>query len=942
MFFNTKEAAAITGCTLRQLQYWREKGVIAPTVDATGRGRSVFYTEDDLVSLSIMEYLLSAGLDFKEAVSGLKAVKKEEPKFFNPSQTKKFSISRNLTDESLTLGKYYLPDAIASVESGQPVIPLSLKQIHRRLRSRLAEMGKIEEVEALENKKFVSMSNETNTCRRYVEPKLRNAGWEEEPHDYTEQYYFTAGKIQPKKKRKLRGKRKFVDYLLLYKSEFPIAVVEAKKKAKTPDEGLEQAIDYAKLLGIKFAYSTNGKGIVEFDFITGKQSDVMEAFPTPNQLWARLTGEEDEQIKTEVAEKLVTSMFPTPNKPPRYYQRNAIYAAISAIIKGQKRLLLTMATGTGKTSVAFQICWMLTSMKWNAAFEPRPPRILFLADRNILVDDPINKDFSAFEEEKIYKIQRESKKGRDLYFAIYQAIAEDSFRPGLYKQYSPDYFDLIIIDECHRGSARSESSWRSILEYFEPAYQLGLTATPLRNENVDTYRYFGNPLYTYSLKKGIEDGFLAPYRVYRILTRSDKDGWQPSEGQLDRYGRTIPEGKYLTPDFERRLVRDARTKAIAQHLTDFLKATDRYAKTIVFCVDETHVKATIKELRNLNTDITKDNPDYITRITSDAGVVGKGHLDDFKDVENKTHVIAVTSKLLTTGVDIPSCKNIVLARVIRSMSDFKQIIGRGTRVREEYDKIFFNIIDYTKSTILFEDQDFDGEPALIQDWEIDDEGKVIQSKTEEQKEEDTEKDGFRGLPGNEDELPRKYYVDGGTEEIIEEQIYDPDAENELRLSKLIDHTKEQVRILYRSTLEIQQKWADPNKRSQVIELLEEKGIDFEELKEITNQPEADPFDLICHIAFDAPVMTYKQRVERLKRRKKDFFEQYGEDAREILEILLDKYAEYGVKELEMPTTFKANREFESYGNVREIAERFGGIPQLKEAVYQLQNLLYSA
>ncbi|VEP18109.1 hypothetical protein H1P_6950001 [Hyella patelloides LEGE 07179] len=415
MFFNSKEAATITGCTLRQLQYWREKGVVVPTVDATGRGRSVFYTEDDLVSLSVMEYLLSAGLDFQEAVSGLEAVKKEEPEFFNPSQTKKFSISRNLTDESLTLGEYYLPDAIASVESGQPVIPLSLKQIHRRLRRKLAEMGKIEEVEALENKKFASMSNETNTCRRYVEPKLREAGWEKEPHDYTEQYYFTAGKIQPKKKKKPRGKRKFVDYLLLYKGEFPIAVVEAKK-------------------------------------------------------------------------------------------------------------------------------------------------------------------------------------GRDLYFAIYQAIAEDSFRPGLYKEYSPDYFDLIIIDECHRGSARSESSWRSILEYFEPAYQLGLTATPLRNDNVDTYRYFGNPLYTYSLKEGIEDGFLAPYRVYRILTRSDKDGWQPSEGQLDRYGRTIPEGKYLTPDFERRLVREARTKEIAQHLTDFLKATDRYAKTIVFCVDEHHVKAMIKEL----------------------------------------------------------------------------------------------------------------------------------------------------------------------------------------------------------------------------------------------------------------------------------------------------------------------------------------------------------
>ncbi|WP_081942816.1 EcoAI/FtnUII family type I restriction enzme subunit R [Myxosarcina sp. GI1] len=940
MFFTSKEAAKITGCTLRQLQYWREKEVVVPTVDATGKGRSVFYTEDDLVSLAVMEYLLSAGLEFQEAVAGLEAVKKEEPEFFKPTQTRKFAISRNLTDETLTFAEFNFSDAIASVKSGQPVIPLWLERIHRRLRQKLANMGKIEQVEELENKKFASISNETNTCRKYVEPKLREALWESEPHDYTEQYYFTAGKIQSKRKR--RGKRKFVDYLLLYKSEFPIAVVEAKRKHKTPDEGLEKAIDYAKLLGVKFAYSTNGKGIVEFDFITGKQSDVIETFPTPSQLWLRLTGEADEQIKTEVAEKLVTSMFPTPGKKPRYYQRNAIYAAVSAIIKGQKRLLLTMATGTGKTSVAFQICWMLTGMKWNTIFEPRPPRILFLADRNILVDDPMNKDFAAFEEDKIYKIQREAKKGRDIYFAIYQAIAEDNFRPGLYKEYSPDYFDLIIVDECHRGSAKSESSWRSILEYFEPAYQLGLTATPLRNDNVDTYRYFGNPLYTYSLKEGIEDGFLAPYRVYRVTTRSDKDGWRPSEGQLDCYGRTIPNEAYLTPDFEQRLVREARTKAIAQHLTDFLKATDRYAKTIVFCVDEEHVKAMIKALRNLNTDITKDNADYITRITSDAGVVGKGHLDDFKDVEDKTHIIAVTSKLLTTGVDIPTCKNIVLARVIRSMSDFKQIIGRGTRVREEYDKISFNIIDYTKSTVLFEDPDFDGEPALVEETEIDDEGKAIEPETEEQEQEDTEESGFRGLPSDEEELPRKYYVDGGTEEIVEEQIYDPDAENQLKLSKLIDYTKEQVRILYRSTLEIQQKWADPDRRSQVIELLEEKGIDFEELQKVANQPEADPFDLICHIAFDAPVLTYKQRVERLKRRKKDFFEQYGEDAREILEILLNKYAEYGVKELEMPTTFKANREFESYGNVREIAEKFGGIPQLKEAVYQLQNLLYSA
>jgi type I restriction enzyme, R subunit len=470
---------------------------------------------------------------------------------------------------------------------------------------------------------------------------------------------------------------------------------------------------------------SNGQGIVEYDFITGKQSDVMESFPTPDELWQRLTGEANEQISADIAEKLLTPFYPTPGKSLRYYQRNAINAALAAIFKGQKRLLLTLATGTGKTTVAFQIAWKLSSLEWNASGESRSPRILFLADRNVLVDDPMNKDFSAFNQEKIYKIQAEAKKGRDLYFAIYQAIGdrEDSF--GLYRKYSPDYFDLIIVDECHRGSARDESNWRQILEHFEPAYQLGLTATPLRDDNVDTYRYFGNPLYTYSLKQGIDDGFLAPYRVYRVLTRSDREGWRASAGQIDRYGRTIPNEVYLTPDFERKLVREARTKAIAQHITDFLKSSDRYAKTIVFCVDEPHVKAMIKELRNLNSDITRTNPDYITRITADAGDVGKGHLYKFKDVLDETHIIAVTAKLLTTGVDIPTCKNVVLARVIRSMTDFKQIIGRGTRVREERGKLSFNILDYTNSTVLFEDRDFDGEPALINQSEIDDRGEII-------------------------------------------------------------------------------------------------------------------------------------------------------------------------------------------------------------------------
>ncbi len=419
------------------------------------------------------------------------------------------------------------------------------------------------------------MSNEANTCRKYVEPKLKDAGWEDNPHDYTEQYYFTDGKIRPKNRRKPRSKRKFADYLLLYNGSFPIAVIEAKRKYKTADEGLEQARNYAQILGVKFAYSTNGVGVVEYDFITGRQSDDMDCFPTPDELWRRLTGEGKEQVRPDIAEKLLTPFCPTQGKELRYYQRNAINAAISAILKGQNRLLLTMATGTGKTTTAFQICWKLSSLEWNVSGEARQPRILYLADRNVLVDDPMNKDFSAFDEEKIYKIQREAKKGRDIYFAIYQAIAQDKARPGLYKEYSPNYFDLIVVDECHRGSARDESNWRQVLEYFEPAYQLGLTATPLRDDNVDTYRYFGNPLYTYSLKQGIEDGFLAPYRVYRVTTRSDKEGWRANPGEIDRYGREIPDEVYQTPDFERKLVRQARTKAIAQHITDFLKSTIR-------------------------------------------------------------------------------------------------------------------------------------------------------------------------------------------------------------------------------------------------------------------------------------------------------------------------------------------------------------------------------
>lgn len=790
--------------------------------------------------------------------------------------------------------------------------------------------------------------NEADTCRKYVLPKLE--AWDKEPHLFTEQYPIDAGRIVSTGSRTRRRKKKYADYLLCYTRDFPLAVVEAKRKQKSPQDGLQQAKEYAELLGLKFAYSTNGQGIVEFDYTTGLIAE-MDSFPSPEQLWARLRPSEG--LSDEVAEKLLTPFDLTGGKIPRYYQRIAINRAVQAILKKQNRLLLTMATGTGKTSVAFQICQKLWSMDWNRVGEYRKPRILFLADRNILVDDPMLKDFSGFNEDIIHKIQGEAVKSREIYFAIYQAIAKDKNRPGLYREYSSGFFDLIIVDECHRGSARQESNWREILEYFEPAYQLGLTATPLRDDNVDTYRYFGNPLYTYSLKQGIEDGYLAPYRVHRVSTTYDTFGWRPSPDELDRYGRNIPDEEYQTGDFERLVALKVRTGAIARHITDFLKKTDRFAKTIVFCVDEEHVLEMVAALNNLNSDLTRQHPDYVCRVTSAAAEAGKEYLYKFKDVLTTTPAIAVTSKLLTTGVDIPTCKNVVLVRVIKSMTDFKQIIGRGTRVYEEGNKFSFNILDYTGSTRLFADPAFDGEPALINIEEIDDEGQTVEGSQEvvepeqpedllEDVEAGDEPTGFTGVPEDDDTPPRKYYFDGGQCEIVGEIVYDLDPNgNRLRTFKLVDYTGEQVRTLYRSTLEIQQRWVDPAQRSEIIEQLEERGIDFEDLKAATNQPDADPFDLLCHIAFGAPVLTCRQRAEQLRRQKKDFFDQYGSEARAVLELLLDHYAEGGPEQFVFPAALKV-KAFERYGNVSEIARRFGGVENLKEAVNQLQNLLYTA
>ena len=452
------------------------------------------------------------------------------------------------------------------------------------------------------------MPTEADTCRKFVVPMLQAAGWDNDPHSIAEQRWFTQGRIVVRGNRAERRRGKRADYLLRYTRDFPIAVVEAKAEYKQAADGLQQAKEYGGILSLRFAYATNGQEIIEFDFITGLER-AMSAYPTPAELWSRLRAAE-KLTGDDLVRCLLTPFNLTSGKIPHYYQEIVIHRVVQAILQGKRRVLVTMATGTGKTVVAFHICWILWSSKWNAKGDPtRKPRILYLADRNFLVDDPKDKIFAPFGDAR-HKLEGGiAVFSRELYFATYQSIAKDERRLGLYKEFSPDFFDLIIVDECHRGSAKEDSNWREILEYFQPAYQLGMTATPLRTENRDTYLYFGNPIYTYSLKQGIDDGFLAPYRVHRIVTQWDAAGWRPSKDDLDRYGRAIPDEEYRTADFERIVSLRARTQAIARHLTDFLKKTDRFAKTIVFCVDQEHASEMRTARNKLNADLVQQYPD---------------------------------------------------------------------------------------------------------------------------------------------------------------------------------------------------------------------------------------------------------------------------------------------------------------------------------------------
>jgi type I restriction enzyme R subunit len=786
--------------------------------------------------------------------------------------------------------------------------------------------------------------NEADTCRQYVLPKLYAAGWTDD--QIREQKTFTDGRIVIAGSRPFRRAQKRADYLLRYRRDFPIAVVEAKAAYKTAGDALQQAKVYADILGLKFAYATNGHAIIEHDFLTGKDNEI-GGFPKPEDLWKRLSGAQG--ISEEAGNRLLSPYYHLSGKSPRYYQEIAINQTVQAILQGKKRVLLTLATGTGKTVVAFQIAWKLWSSRWNRTGEYRRPRILYLADRNVLVDEPKDKIFAPFGDAR-HKIEGEAVKSREMYFAIYQGISKDERRPGLYREYGKDFFDLIIVDECHRGSARDESNWREILEYFEDAYQIGMTATPLRQDNRDTYRYFGNPIYTYSLRQGIDDGFLAPYRVHRIVSTVDAAGWRPTPGEVDRYGREIPDSVYGTPDFDRTIALKARTEAIARNLTDFLKKTDRFGKTIVFCVDQEHAEEMRLALNNCNSDLVQQYPDYVVRVVSDEGDIGRGHLSRFMELETVTPTIVTTSQMLTTGVDVQTCKNIVIVRTINSMTEFKQIIGRGTRVRDDYGKLFFNILDYTGSaTRLFADPEFDGDPVLVTEEEMNAAGETVGTPTvvaQEPAPKEEEGGGAipPGLPPDDDGEGehRKFYVDGGTVEIAAHLVYELDADGKnLQVKKFTDYTGEKVRSMYASAAELRAKWSNAEERATIIASLEERGISFEELAEAAKQPDADPFDLLCHVAYSAPIRSRRERAEAVKTDGKAFFNRFADGARDVLNELLEKYVEFGTAQFQIPDILKVPP-ISEHGNVMEIAGLFGGGDELREALGELQQLLYAA
>lgn len=789
---------------------------------------------------------------------------------------------------------------------------------------------------------------EKDTCRDYVLPRLKAAGWSDE--QIQDEVRITDGRVIAVGRKHRRGDAVRADYVLEYRPGVPVAVVEAKREYALPGKGMQQAKEYARRLDVPLAYSTNGKGIVEDDRDSGLETDGLAAFPGPEEMWSRYRawkGITDDSAADSVLAPFNRVLRNADGgvKEPRYYQRTAINRSVAAILGGEKRILLTMATGTGKTFVATQIVWKLWKSGWRG---DRNPRILYLADRNILIDQPMRDYFvPAFGEGPIWKLRGSAKAGREIYFALYQALADGGKEAsGIFRQIDPDFFDLVIVDECHRGSAKAESSWRAVLDHFSGAAQIGMTATPKREESVDTYRYFGDPLFEYSLAEGIEDGFLAPYRVRRVVLSPDAYGWVPGPDQLDRFGREIPPGTYTTKEFERIVSLLTRTEEAARHLTNYLRGTDRWAKTVVFCVDQEHADQMRRALHNANADLTPRHPDYVVRIVSEEGKVGTGHLSRFADTEQDLPVIATTSQMLSTGVDLPTLRNIVLFRPIGSRALFKQIIGRGTRLFPDADKLSFDIIDYAGATERFADRDFDGPPVRIDYEEIDKDGNVTGETVVEAPAPPFEPGGAGRETIAPDELeaqPRaKFYVDDVEVWVTAEAIYHLDPEtSRLRLVEYRDFIADAVRMIFPDPSNLRSKWRSRVGREDVLEALVQRGIYLSELADHVGLADADPLDMLVHLAWNQPLAVRSDRVRRVRKEHADFFAAYRPAAREVLAQLLEKYAEHGIGELDDLTVLEVPP-LSSLGSPAEIADRFGSSDALQEAVGKLGELLYAA
>ncbi len=789
--------------------------------------------------------------------------------------------------------------------------------------------------------------SERDICTQFILPALVKAGWNIEKQ-IREEVYFTDGRIFVKGDRTARGERKRADFILYYKPNIPIAVIEAKDNNHPVGAGMQQALSYAEILDIPVAFSSNGDGFIQHDR-SGDSSAVerelsLDSFPSPEELWRAY--KQFKRITTPEAEKIASFdyFYDVSGKAPRYYQQIAINRTVEAIAQGQKRILLVMATGTGKTYTAFQIIYRL----WKSGTKKR---ILFLADRNVLLDQTKRNDFKHFKDKMTIIRKKKIDKAFEIYLALYQGLVNYNEDKDAYKEFSRDFFDLVIVDECHRGSADADSAWRAILEYFNSAIQIGLTATPRETKEISNIQYFGEPIYTYTLKQGIEDGFLAPYKVIRVGLNTDLEGWRPEDGKTDKEGHEVEDRIYNTKDFDKNLVIDERTQVVAHKVTEFLKRTSPFDKTIVFCVDIEHAERMRQAISIENPDLVRENYKYVMRITGDDDE-GKRQVDNFINPEERYPVIATTSKLMTTGVDAQTCKLIVLDSNINSVTEFKQIIGRGTRIREDYGKTFFTIMDFRNVTDIFARPDFDGEPVMIKvvkgeeeltdkDIRLEEEEEIIDPETGkivdfEPPEYPPQDEIITGGTIVSEPKP-KVYVNGVDVSVLNERIQHLDVNGKLITETLKDYTKKSILKEFRSLDEFLARWNSSTKKKAVIDELESHGIIFENLIAEVKK-DLDVFDLVCHIAWDMPPLTRRERAERVK--KRNYFIKYGDKARIIINALLDKYADEGIENIEDLSVLRIEP-FSEIGTPTEIVQLFGGRDKYLDAIEELEHELYA-